>query len=292
MPRLITSTSEFYYQKRGGKEFIETFKAYWPKSVELIVYYEGDIIRDDDENVKWKWFEEIEEWGVWERRISHWPVMNGAMGGRYEVQTDARHWRKAFIEAHAVNRYKGKVFWCDSDVVTFDTVPDNFLDSLLPDDKMCCYLGRKNFYSETGFIGWNGDHPLTQEFFKAYLDFFRTGAIFTCPSWHDCMGFDQVRELINKINPATTELFVDLAANVEENMHPWINSVLGKYTDHMKGKRKNQGSWKEDLVVERTEPYWRDRKARPSNIFTLDIDAATNSPPQESKAESSTQPAA
>lgn len=288
MPRLITSTTEFYYQKRGGKEFVETFKRFWPKSVELIIYYEGDILRDDDENVKWHWYEEIEEWGTWEKRLSHWPVMTGQMsGGAYNVQTDARHWRKAFMEYHAVKRFGGKVFWCDSDAITFDHVPEDFLDSILPDDKMCCYLGRKNFYSETGFIGWNADHPLTQHFFKAYLDFFRTGAIFACPSWHDCMGFDQVREMIKR-----PDLFVDLAADLPENMHPWINSVLGKYTDHQKGNRKNKGSWTDDLVVDRTEPYWSARKARPSHLSPPATSDVTNSQPLKSPAESSTQPVA
>lgn len=287
MQRVITSTTEYYFQKRGGKEFVETFKAHWPKSVELIIYYEGDIIRDDDENVKWHWFEEIEEWGVWEKRLAHWPVMNGNVMGKYEVQTDARHWRKAFAEAHAVKRFGGKVFWCDSDVITFDTVPEDFLDTLLPDDKMCCYLGRKNFYSETGFIGWNAEHPLTSHFFKAYLDFFRSGAIFACPSWHDCMGFDQVREMIKR-----PDLFVDLAKDLPENMHPFVNSVLGKYLDHMKGKRKNEGSWKDDLVTERTEPYWKDRKERPSHLSPPVTDTVTSSPLQGLKEESSMQPAA
>ena len=39
--------------------------------------------------------------------------------------------------------------------------------------------------------------------------------------------------------------------------HPLINSVLGKWLDHMKGVRKGEGrSRASDLMVARTESYW------------------------------------
>jgi len=39
--------------------------------------------------------------------------------------------------------------------------------------------------------------------------------------------------------------------------HPLINSVLGKWLDHMKGVRKSEGrSRDKDLIVARTESYW------------------------------------
>jgi hypothetical protein len=42
--------------------------------------------------------------------------------------------------------------------------------------------------------------------------------------------------------------------------HPLINTVLGKWIDHMKGDRKNQGkSLTKDLMVNRKEEYWRTR---------------------------------
>ena len=39
--------------------------------------------------------------------------------------------------------------------------------------------------------------------------------------------------------------------------HPLINGVLGKWLDHMKGVRKNEGrSRQKDIMVNRTESYW------------------------------------
>jgi hypothetical protein len=40
--------------------------------------------------------------------------------------------------------------------------------------------------------------------------------------------------------------------------HPFINSDLGKYFDHLKGDRKKQRKSKlGDLVIKRNEEYWK-----------------------------------
>ena len=40
--------------------------------------------------------------------------------------------------------------------------------------------------------------------------------------------------------------------------HPLINGVLGKWIDHLKGVRKQEGrSRKVDIMVNRTEDYWK-----------------------------------
>jgi hypothetical protein len=39
--------------------------------------------------------------------------------------------------------------------------------------------------------------------------------------------------------------------------HPLINGVLGKWIDHMKGVRKQEGrSRRQDMMVTRKESYW------------------------------------
>ena len=40
--------------------------------------------------------------------------------------------------------------------------------------------------------------------------------------------------------------------------HPLINTVLGKWIDHMKGDRKTTGkSLPKDIMVKRKEGYWQ-----------------------------------
>jgi hypothetical protein len=138
---------------------------------------------------------------------------------------------------------------------------------MLPDDKFCCYLGRDFLYTESGFIGFNADHPICTGFFDNYINVFMSGAIFSMGQllqtkegqtfhqsrWHDCEGFDAIRKAMQR-----PDAFVDLAAGLpDKTMHPYINSVLGKYFDHRKGPRKEGRSTQKDLVVPRTEEYWK-----------------------------------
>lgn len=217
--------------------------------------------------------------------ISNFGVMSGRIGNRYNINMDARMCRKAFMQAHAIKQFGGKVFWIDADTITHSKVPETFLDDVLPDDKLCCYLGRDWMYTESGFLGFNADHPLCESFMRTYLQIFISGAIFTQPGWHDCYGFDAAR----KIHRADADAFADLAKDLPEGtMHPFVNTILGAYMDHRKGPRKEGKSTDADLVVARNEPYWKDSQPEKSQpIISLD----TNLPPSSYKAASSMPPA-
>lgn len=254
---VITSFTEQGYQVYG-KAFIESFKKYWPKDVKLVVYYEGDNLRDD-----WHFIEEVEGLQDWMEAISKFPMMKGDLGdGTYEINLDAGMVRKSFMQAHACKVYGGKVFWIDADVITHSHVPEHFLDTMLPDNKFCCYLGRDEWefpkYTESGFLGFNTEHPLFPNFFGAYLAVFKSGMIFTLEGWHDCYGFDAARLAFKNFDGE----FINLAAHLvpDSTMHPFVNSELGKYMDHRKGNRKTSRTKKEELVVERPEPYWNEEK--------------------------------
>jgi hypothetical protein len=40
--------------------------------------------------------------------------------------------------------------------------------------------------------------------------------------------------------------------------HPFINSELGRYMDHVKGKRKEQGmSRAKEIIMHTDHPYWQ-----------------------------------
>ncbi len=249
---VVTSFTEKGYNLYG-KNFIESFKRHW-KGVNLVVYYEGDKLLEPD----WHYIDEVEGLSDWMDSISKFPMMSGDMGdGTYNIQLDARMVRKPFIQAHACNTYGGKVFWVDADVFTFADVPETFLDDVLPDDKFCCHLGRDGWefpdYTESGFLGFNTEHPLYQSFFGAYMAVFKSGLVFTFDSWHDCYGFDAARHHFK-----APEQFVNLAAHIKPDVtnHPFVNSVLGQYMDHRKGPRKQSRTEQSDLVIKRDEPYW------------------------------------
>jgi hypothetical protein len=176
------------------------------------------------------------------------PIMHGIVGNNYDINFDARQARKVFIEMHALKTYGGKVFWIDADTRTHTHVPEGFLDEVLPDDKFCCFLGRRDwYYTESGFIGFNGDHPIASKFLKNYVSLFLTGTNLTLPGWHDCYGFDAVRTQVF----GDSDAFVDLAADLPHGtMHPQANAITGKYMHHLKGPRKDTGVLREgDLIA-------------------------------------------
>jgi hypothetical protein len=200
------------------------------------VFYEGEESDFDMvSGVSWHPIETVEFLQDYMDSL-RFPLMHGIVGDRYDINFDARMGRKTFIQAHAARKYGGKVFWIDADSITRRHVPERFLDICLPDEALCCFLGRDGwYYTESGFIGFNADHPLAKRFFKNYVHVFLVGSIFTQPGWHDCYAFDAVRSVMGN-GPE----FVNLAKNVPHgHMHPFQISAPGEYMWHLKGNRKD-----------------------------------------------------
>jgi hypothetical protein len=251
LPNVITSFNKEGYLKYG-KAFIESWLKYWPPSIRLTVFYEG--AEEDFEmvhGVSWHPIETVEFLTDYLDNL-RFPIQHGIVGQNFDMWLDARQARKTFMEMHALKKYGGKVFWIDADCETVKHVPQSFLDECLPEDAFCCYLGRDGWYhTESGFIGFNADHPLTKKFYKNYLHVFITGVIFSSavfnrPGWNDCCGFDAVRMLMGN-GPE----FVNLAKDVPHgHMHPFQITAPGEYLHHYKGARKETRQLKpEDTKV-------------------------------------------
>jgi hypothetical protein len=262
MITVVTSFTEENYREYA-QDFISSFKQCWPKDVKLVVYYEGTNLRDD-----WKPISQVEGLANWMDAIGHFDLMSGSIAGEYNINFDARMVRKAFIEAHACRQFKGKVIWVDADVITFAPVTSQFMSTVLPDDSLVCYLGRDNNkildYTESGFIGFNTEHPYFEKFMNLYISIFTSGTIFAQKGWHDCYGFDAARKMFWMAKPQSKAAFNDLSDGLPPNTHhPFINSVLGSCMNHRKGKRKDGRFCPGDLVVKRTEPYWNQETPAP-----------------------------
>lgn len=240
LPTVVTSFNEEGF-KRYGQAFIDSWLQYWPASIRLVVFYEGDEFPFTT-GLSWRPYEEVEFLKDYLDSL-RFPIMHGIVGDKYDINFDARQSRKAFIQMHAMRQYGGKVFWIDADCVTKDHVPEDFLDECLPDDKLCCYLGRHEpapawYHTESGFIGFNGDHPLAKRFAKSYLHTFIVGSIFTQPGWHDCWGFDAIRTVMTQNGDG--DGFHNLARDLPHGtMHPFQNCAPGKFMLHLKGDRKD-----------------------------------------------------
>lgn len=258
LPNVVTSFNESGYQKYG-KRFIDSWLEFWPKTIRLTVYYEGEKF-DFTEGVSWRPIEEVEFLQDFLQAIKPFPIMSGIVGDSYDINFDSRMARKSFMQVYAARKYGGKVFWMDADSVSYRHVPQTFLDECLPDDKFSCYLGRDGWYfTESGFIGFNASHPIAKDFFRSYLHMFITGLIFTQPpmyregkyyggGWHDCVAYDCTRFLA--FQQGHQEEFVNLSAHVRHGtMHPMANSAPGKYVHHLKGDRKETGELRAGDVI-------------------------------------------
>jgi len=240
---LITSFSQKGYHDYG-KRFIETTLKHWPDE-KIRVYYEHGIPSSAPAHHRVEYvdlytlpgFEAFEE----ALRGSD-PLFAGIMltpDGKqaYNFRYDAmRFYRKAFALHHATTAggVDDRVAWLDADSYAFADVPQNFLKVVLPENTYIAHLQREWLYTESGFVVINPHHEEHEQFIKLYLDTYLNGAFKLLGEFHDCYVLDFIIKLLNVTR---VNLTVD-----EKSNHPFNESLIGRYYDHMKGpERKKQG---------------------------------------------------
>ena len=166
---------------------------------------------------------------------------------------------KVFALTHCALEIEGDVlFWLDADTVTFADVPMALLDQVLPENVYTSFLGRPHTYPECGFVGYSLTHPHHREFMEFWRQLYLDDSLFELPEWHDSFVYDMVRKTFeDKLSDFKS---YNIAENDTPSDHPFINSVLGGYMDHLKGDdRKQMGkSPEDDLMIKRDEEYWRE----------------------------------
>ena len=271
---VVTTFNDDGYIKYG-KRMIESFLLHWPKEVELYAYYEG--IKPEIINEQLIYIDLLKvcpDLVAFKNRWKDDPVANGET---MEIPNGARRpgtvskgeskkgsflWNavkfshKSYCVIHATQMIKTDVvFWIDADTTTYQDLPINFLEGLLPQDSYCCFLGRHGKYSECGFVGYNIKHEAHIDFMTEWKKYYDNDLVFTLKEWHDCEVFDTIRKNMENENRITS---VNLSNPKSVVNHPFVNSILGEYIDHLKGGRKNLGkSKKTDLSVKRNHKYWQ-----------------------------------
>lgn len=237
---VITSFSRQGYEDYG-RDFIRTFKTFWPASVRLLCYWEGECPDEVSEGWNLELLEPCKSFlerhrdnpivqGKSQSHLSPWGPKARAYG--YSYRNDAYKFaRKVFAVAHAAREIEiGKLFWIDADVITRSSVPEGLLEVLLPDKTSLCYLARRETHSELGFVGYNLNRPETHDFIKTYEETFAEDRFFNYRYWTDCHVFDA---LIQTLHPR------HIAIPHTNRGHPFDYSILGSYMTHLKGPRKH-----------------------------------------------------
>ena len=100
-------------------------------------------------------------------------------------------------------------------------------------------------------------HPHHKEFMARYIDFCRKGTFEQEQEHHDSWLMGKLVERMEGEGKITS---YNLSPYAKRGGHPWLESPLAQFADHMKGKlRKEAGhSFAKDMHGARLEPYWRE----------------------------------
>lgn len=256
------------YWPSPAKNCLDSIESQWPKEYKKFVYPDnidnqttltnGQYIELHKAQPKWQEF-------IKRNHPKRTPIMTEG-DPAYNYEYDALKFSaKVFAMCDAAERCEtDMLYYLDSDTFTFDTVPTEWVEHIMPDDCFITILGRPKKFTETGFLSFNMRHPHAKEFFNEWKKWYTEDKFWQLKGHTDCHTLD-----------ATRQMFIDSKDNYKENdlndgrwrgfrggKHPFINSELGMYMDHMKGdKRKVHGrSLPDDVKYNWSHKYWKEIK--------------------------------
>jgi len=172
---------------------------------------------------------------------------------------------KVFACIDAYQKTNPDMLWyLDADLLTFEKIPMSWLEHIIPDTAFTSYLGRpKKGFSETGYYAFNTAHKYAMEFFERWQTYYDKDRFLELKGYTDSFTFDGARIELEKEGKIKNEDLNDGRWSGErKSRHPFINSELGQYMDHMKGydRKARMSSKKRDLTTKQTHPYWKTLK--------------------------------
>lgn len=261
---MITYSAFTTFNRSGYEEYgfknIDSFVKFWPKDIYLFVYSEGFSVRNTDK-VRNRQLN-ISELAALKERCKNNPKLIGKSNPKkYDFLFDyVKFSHKSFVIVDAIeNLTTDWVIWLDGDVISHSHLSYDFIKSITPLDCLVSYLGRKNKFSETGFLAFNRRHPQIMEYAELVKNIYNNDLILDIDyfkkGYTDCHVFDYA---ISKLSSKGVKVN-NLSGKYEDNPHPFINSDLGMYMDHLKGPRKEKGKSRDiDLKNSdhKSNEYW------------------------------------
>jgi hypothetical protein len=237
MYSLVTSFNSDYYIN-VARENIKLADKFWPKSSNIFLYHQLDNTEKIfSKRVAWvDLYKSCPELLEFADKWKDDTRANGKIEKKYGFKWNAiKFCHKTFAIWHAAKQInEGWLIWLDCDAIILKQIDNQFLNLACPSDKAISYIGRKNKYSECGFVCYNLNLPATRNFLKAWEDLYLSGDFVNLPQTHDSYTFDYIRNQMNQ-----SALFHDLNANSTTDKNPFHNSVIGPYIAHAKGKDKS-----------------------------------------------------
>jgi len=229
-----------------GRKMIRSFLQHWPSNTTLTVYAEDFQPEESSDRLEVLDLHATCPELLAFKKATIFPWQKGLIGPNVARETGLKQTDSYDYKFDAL-KFSNKVFayckqatrttapymvWLDADTVTLKPVPEDFIASL--GDGFLYYLGRRYMHSECGFMRFDLRHPNAQLFFKTMQAMYESGEIYTLNEWHDSFVFDTVRSVLC----ASGTIDAHSISSYDVPRHPFVNSVLGDYMDHLKGNRR------------------------------------------------------
>ena len=275
----ITVVTTFHAEgySKYAKRFLESFAKRVDKRIKLIVYAEG-VKLDNPDPSRIEILDQVKalpKLVAFKERWKDDPRANGIPPDAIKRRRP-RDWDKAFKwdairfanKTYAVfdacAQSKDWVVWMDADSYIHSSWSYEDFINLLPNNAYITYVGRgkgSQTWPECGFYGMNLNHPVCHSFLEDFERMYEDAenGIFTLEEWHDSYVFGELLKKYSEFpsHDYSSEMYLK-EAKTGGGGHPLINGPLGKWMDHMKGVRKEEGrSRTKDIMVNRSEDYWR-----------------------------------
>lgn len=223
---VITSFNRTYYDLIG-RDSIESWLKYWPKSMVLTCFVE-EFKLPEHHRLNQISFEDFDpEYEIFQASANK------------QVKKFAK---KAWSFIHAMhNSTADRIIWVDADVLTKDYISESFLQNILPINVLSTHMGvtyttDKNgnpgrwFVPETGFFAVNTRHKLFEKFRHEYRRHYVEQDYKMLRRFYDNDVYGYVFEKLNTEG-------LDLCAEFQKPYKtPMRHTVLGPYMEHYKAK--------------------------------------------------------
>jgi len=229
----VTTQNKQYYDKLG-KESIDSFVKYWPKTVELHVFAEDFKIENHD-NVIYHSFDELDQ------------EFHNFQETEYKKRIKIFS-MKAFSWLKMCDTFDAdRIIWVDSDVITYNYIPVEFLTDLCDNDTLATFMAviydhKKTkegiikidplLCGETGFYVINKNHSEFKNFTNRYREYYVTGEGEKLRRFYDGDVFGSV---VTEFQNKGTK-FRDLGDKKHNTVFKF--TILSEFMTHFKGKVK------------------------------------------------------
>lgn len=224
--RVVTSQNLDYYNMIG-KDCIKSFLQHWPKDISIELWAENFSPDITDHRLI------VKDWNKINPRFNDFVALIESTTDNSKVLSRKKFWMKAHVIISALEEFNNDLFiWLDSDVITNNNIPLEYLENLCPSDVLSMVIpagGKaKDKEIESGFFILNNKHSDFLEFLKFYKEAHTTLKILDMNRYLETSVFwEGLKFLENKNNTKNNYLKIEKDIRV-----PFMYTELANYMRH------------------------------------------------------------